>query len=439
MKKYGKFLLFFLFFLFIIIFNLLFVINNLDEIWNYGFSYAIRLGEIPYKDFNMVIPPLYSFIMTIPLLISNSYLSFIIFHALIVTLEFYLLYKMFDKKIYFLIIISLMFFPLIYPTYNFFFLFLMILIIYFEKSNIKYKDYLIGFLVACCILTKHSVGIFFIIPSILFIKKSNISLVKRIIGFIIPNIIFLIYLLLTGTLYDFLDLCLFGMFDFTNNSNGFGLAVFLFLILVIVSVIIIAKNKNDISNYYLIFSYLLFVPLFDNLHLFYVIFSFTILFINIVGNIRLRYELIFYPCLIAIIFTFGKAMNVLEYQKNNLKHFEYKNISRKNVMHSNEIVSFIKDNASIIYNDDAYFYRIAANQKIDFLDLVNHGNHGYNGSKKIIKLIEKNNDKIFLIKKDCYKRIANKETQLDKEGFEYIIKNGKKIDTLLDYDLCVLK
>ena len=79
MKKWGTII--FLFF-FIIIFNLQFIPNNLDEIWNYGFSYAIRLGEIPYKDFNMVLPPLYSYIMAIPLLVANNYLSFVIFHSI---------------------------------------------------------------------------------------------------------------------------------------------------------------------------------------------------------------------------------------------------------------------------------------------------------------------------------------------------------------------
>ena len=31
-----------------------------DEIWNYGFSYNIASGLIPYKDFNMITTPLYS-------------------------------------------------------------------------------------------------------------------------------------------------------------------------------------------------------------------------------------------------------------------------------------------------------------------------------------------------------------------------------------------
>ena len=130
-------------FIFIILFNLLLVPNNLDEVWNYGFSYAIRLGEVPYKDFNMVITPLYSFIMSIPLLIKNSYLSFIVFHSIITTIEFYLLSKIINKKVYIMLLISLMFFPLIYPTYNSFFLFLSSINFFLLKAELPFKDEII--------------------------------------------------------------------------------------------------------------------------------------------------------------------------------------------------------------------------------------------------------------------------------------------------------
>ena len=420
-------------FIFIILFNLLLVPNNLDEVWNYGFSYAIRLGEVPYKDFNMVITPLYSFIMSIPLLIKNSYLSFIVFHSIITTIEFYLLSKIINKKVYIMLLISLMFFPLIYPTYNSFFLFLMIIICYLEEKKFNNKDIILGFLVACCILTKQSVGIFYIIPSLLFIKRNNISILKRFIGFIIPNIIFLLYLLITKSLYSFFDLCLFGLLDFSGNSKGIGISFVIFIILLFISICVLFRNKNNIINYYIILSYLLYVPLFDNLHLFYVVFSFCLLvFIN-TKDFKLKYELLFYSCLIGIVIVFGRSVDVLNYNKNNLNHFEYKNISNESIKYSKKIISYIKSNDSIIYNDDAYFYRICANQEIGYLDLLNHGNHGYDGSDKIIKLIKNNKDKKYLIHIDLKRRIENNETQMDYNGYKYIIGNAKKIGVIEDY------
>ena len=43
--------------------------NNWDSIWNYGFSYSIAKGQIPYRDFTMIIPPFYNYLMSIGLII----------------------------------------------------------------------------------------------------------------------------------------------------------------------------------------------------------------------------------------------------------------------------------------------------------------------------------------------------------------------------------
>ena len=54
-------------YIFIFVFTLIGMIStsfSLDGLWNYGFSYAINLGEIPYNDFNMVVTPLYSFLFS---------------------------------------------------------------------------------------------------------------------------------------------------------------------------------------------------------------------------------------------------------------------------------------------------------------------------------------------------------------------------------------
>ena len=33
------------------------IIDDCDEIWNFGFSYNIAKGAIPYRDFNMIVLP----------------------------------------------------------------------------------------------------------------------------------------------------------------------------------------------------------------------------------------------------------------------------------------------------------------------------------------------------------------------------------------------
>ena len=64
---------------FFIIYSLLilFSINYADVTWNYGMSHAIKVGEIPYKDFNILMPPLSQYLMSILLFIKDSYLVFL--------------------------------------------------------------------------------------------------------------------------------------------------------------------------------------------------------------------------------------------------------------------------------------------------------------------------------------------------------------------------
>ena len=434
MNKLKRFIPYFILFISICIVNLLFITNNMDEVWNYGFSYAIRLGEVPYRDFNLILPPFYPYFMSIPLFINNSYLSFILFHSLIMTGCFYLLFKMYKDYSYLILLISFLLFSIIYPTYNAFLLVLLVLIIYLEKSEYKNKDYLIGLVVALSILTKHSVGIFFIIPSLLFYK--NVNLGKRFIGFIIPNIIFLIYLLVTKTLFAFINLCVLGMFDFSSNSLGITISLIIFIIIFIISIFILVKNKSNINNYYLILAYSIYLPLFDSLHLFYVIFIFLILLGENYKISSINYKLVFFVCIsiIGIFVGYNKFKYGFIYP-NNINHFEFKFISPNHLGISNDVLAYIKDNDVLFYDDEAYFYKIASDSKIGFLDIVNHGNHGYNGSDKIIEYIEDNKDKLFLVKKDTKERIKFRRTQLDKDGYLYIIKHFKKIDSIQLYDV----
>ena len=56
MKKYVHYLLLCIFFFIALVF--IFTLSRGDTFVNYGFSYAISRGEIPYKNFNMIITPL---------------------------------------------------------------------------------------------------------------------------------------------------------------------------------------------------------------------------------------------------------------------------------------------------------------------------------------------------------------------------------------------
>ena len=253
LKQFGwfKYVLIFIF----VFFSMSFFFSYIDGdvLWNYGFSYAISRGEVLYLDFNMVITPFFPFINAFFLnLFSNNILVFYIVNSLLITGMFYLLFKMINYKSWILFI--LLFFPLpavVFPTYNLLLVFLVILLIYLEK--IEANDYIIGFILGICILTKQTVGLFLCFASFYYLFKDYRKVLKRTVGCFIPCLVFLIYLLAFGCLYEFFDLCLFGMFDFAD-ANGKLFNMFFFLTLIMIGIVIyrIVKDPKNINNYYVL-------------------------------------------------------------------------------------------------------------------------------------------------------------------------------------------
>ena len=430
MKKYNKLIPFIFIFILFVITILFFVGINMDEVWNYGFSYAIRMGEIPYKDFNMVVTPFYSLFMTIPLLLWNNYLAVALFYSSILTVASYLTYKMYKDRGLILLLLTLIIYTVITPSYNSFILVLLLFIIYLESSKFKSKNILIGVLVALAILTKQSIGLFYFIPMI-YIGIKTKSLSKRLLGFIIPIIITFGYLLLTHSLLEFIDLCFLGLLDFTGNSRSISIiSIILYVIMLIVSIKIISMNKKDVTNYYILGAYTIFIPIFDIMHLLYVVFLFGLLIVNNYKITGINIKQLSFVCLSLFLIVNGAnvALNFSEYP-NKLNHLKYKYINKDILEEIYYVNEYAKDKDLIIYDDTSYLYTIINNKKSNYLNLLNHGNHGYRGSEKLIKLLEENKDKEVLILKSTDKKINNNLNQLNKKGYYYIIENYEIVET----------
>jgi len=424
-KKYYIYILLFIFFL---LFNLIVSPLNLDEIWSYGFTNNIVSGLIPYKDFNMVITPFYSFLMAIPLFINNSILMFHIENTIIIILFLIIIYKLIKEKTF--IILPLLIFPMniTFPNYNFFILFLFVLLIYLEKN--KKNNILIGVIISLIFLTKQSVGLF-LLPIALFYSKDKL---KRFIGFIIPNIIFTIYLLITNSFNEFIDLCFLGLFDFGKGNSSFNM-FFIFTILLFIFLLFMIKKNKKIEYYYLLTFIMICIPLFDLYHFFiYLVAYLIILIMN--DNI-----FIFKPKLIGItlfigllsIYTIKSNFNI-KYYPNKLNKFEYRYIENKNIKSTNEVIKYMNkyNNKVMFIGPNAYYYKIITNQKINYLDLINTGNFGYNGSNKLLSRVNNlSNDYVFFVKRN---ELGNGK-QTDQNLIKYILKHGKKIDKVWIYDI----
>lgn len=438
MKKniltFFKYLSCFLFFL------LLFTVicNDLvpyDFIWNYGFSHAIKIGEIPYLDFNTISTPLYSFIMAFFLLIWDNFLMFLITQSLLCTLFVSLLFKYLNKLAWFiLLILSFPLFKAFIGTYNFLVLILILFLFILETK--KKSDLIIGLVLGLLILTKHSIGGVALITNLLFLKDIK-RILKRSFGVFLPCLVFLIYLLLTKSLYKFIDLCFIGLFDFqANNGNIFNILGIISIILIILLIIKYFKTK-DIKISYVIASYFLAFPLFDFYHFSMFLAIFILYFIKDIKESAAYLEKISIIILI-ITLTFNILIRIDTYKQLRflkLNRFEYYLVRdyEKEKFHKLLKKYQEKENAIIVGNH-AMIIDIISNRKITYFDITLKGNYGYNGTEKMITKIDNLKDVYFFIDMQSLSECLDK-TQLDYKLLTTIIKKSKLVDKVDSYNI----
>ena len=445
-KKSLKYIFIFVFSLAILTFFSIYT-NNWDALWNYEFSYSMAKGQIPYKEFTMIIPPFYNFLMSLGLLISHNHIIFLIEQALLITISFYFLFKMYDYKAWIiLLIMNFPYFMSYSPTYNYFIYFLFIIILYLEKF--KKNDYLIGFLIGLMILTKHTVGIFFIIPSIIIYFKDRKRLLDRFIGLMTPCLIFLIYLLFTNSLYEFLDLCLFGLIDFGTKNTYLGIwYVIASLIFLFISIFCTYKNPKKIINWYVLSSFSIMIPIFAEYHFYvYTLFMGILLIDNIPQYITRKYiiNLVIFVTLFLIAFH---CTQIYEYEKNSFKITRFKTMHNFNYYYGYKKALYDFSQTNKLYNKyrklgDVYYFgnggdsllKIVNEEKTNYFTVLNKGNYGYNGADKLKRKIDKMSNSYFIINIGDYEYTKLKNAQFDDEIVEYVMDNTKLIKEYKKYN-----
>lgn len=432
--KYA--LLFFTF----LIFTLILSPMNIDEIWNYGFSYNIYKGLIPYKDFNMVLTPFYPMFMSLFLhIFGKGILSIHIANAGILSFCSYLLFKMYGKKAYLIIIMFFIPFYLTFPNYNSFLSILAIILIYLEKikDNKKYTDYVIGVILGCLILTKQTVGICVLIGSLLCASDKN-KIRKRILGCSIPIIIFIIYLLTTNSYRQFLDLCVFGLLDFSENSQGFNGYTVVTILLLLFNLYVIVKEKNKIAYYPLFFASIT-IPICDLFHLSAYLIVLSNIIVPKIKKDYINYKMFFVFLLVidSILMFSENYSGKKSVYPNDLNNFNYRYISRDNYDFTKKILKWMdkRDKEIVLLDANAYYFKLIQDKKIGYIDLINQGNWGYNGSKKLISQLKKYKETYFLINREGY----NDYSQIDKNALKYVSSHGKKIKDIGCYDIYYIK
>lgn len=436
--NYGRYLFIFIF-IFLIYEFVAYGITYGDPLANYGFSYAIKNGQIPYLEFNTISTPLYAFIMSIGLHFYDSYLMFIIEQSLLVTIMFYFLYKIIDKKSYW-VIFGLMFFSFygLLPTYNFACFLMMVILLYLEKKH-NDKDYLIGIFIGLAILSKHTVGAFFILPTIIMYYKNIKKILRRVVGALIPGVIFISYLIYNGAFIQFVNLCFGGLLDFSSkNGNPFNPWFYISVGLFVVMLYILIRNRKDIVNWYLIFTFMFVVPIFDKCHfgLFLGCFLIMVLpYINFSKYDDYLERLAIILCFTITIINIRIGLMFEPVFMKSFDRFQYTLNSSYSYSKSLKVDKYIKKyDDPLILSYHKLFYDISNGYDLDYFDILMYGNFGYNGTSMMLEKIDDIHDKYIFVDMEVYKnnKVSN---QFIKEIPEYVFKNCKKIDSKYGFDI----
>jgi len=445
-KKNFKYV--FIFFFSLLCMGILLTCFDGDVLWNYGFSYAISRGEVPYMDFNMILTPFYSFLMSIGLLFHQNILVFYIENSLLIVLLFYLLFQLFQKKAWLFLV--LLIFPIpavVFPSYNLFLIFLVTLLIYLEENH--KSDYLIGFVIGISILTKQSVGFFLIIPSLIYYHRDLKRLGKRFLGLCVPCILFLLYLIFTHSFSSFFNLCFLGLFDFSNqNGCSYNLLFFLGIFLIFISCFEVFKNRGEIRYLYVLMFSSIMIPLFDLNHIEYFLFVFCFLFVEKL-HFSSRYitvfSIFFSICFANVFFFRTMFSSSLDYP-NHYDNFNFRMLSNQNGENKvrDQVINFMRKNQDkkiIFLASDAYFYKITCHMDITYFDLLNKGNHGYHGDQFLKrKLDQLDKGTIVIIDgAETYSTRSDTSIQFNRKIAKYAAEQFHKIKSIAGYWIYIVE
>ena len=296
------------------------------------------------------------------------------------------MYKEIGNKVY--ILLPFIFFCSYY-SYNLFCLLLVIIILFLIDKKLKNKDILIALLVSFVFLSKQNIGACLFIP-MLFYSKNKI---KSFIVFMIPILMFVVYFMLTGAFYNFIDYCFLGMLDFGESNSNYRFLIFELLILgVLIYTLKKSKFKDEKAFYVLMFQAVAF-PICDGYHFLLGLILVLYYVFPQINLCKLRakdYFIFFIVALVLCIFSSYIFKDYYLYDDSN-SYLYGRVFDKNNKLVINDVGNYILDNVDdygdniFIFSSRAYLIKLNINVKINKYDLILNGNMGYNGDERIIK------------------------------------------------------
>lgn len=398
-------------------------LGNMDELWNFLFAKNISNGLLPYKDFNIIITPLSMFINSIFLYFKPILIIFRILYFLYYLIMLYIINKitkLLNIKSFFCYVLNFSITLLLcncYLDYNFIQLIMILLLIYLSLRNEKYENerlnILISLIAGLTIINKQSTGLIICFVSLILFyleKRNNLRFIRwHIVIMLIPSFLFLIYLLLTNSLFEFIDFCILGLFTFSNNLVvPFILFILILSYIVMIILLRIFKCRElIIIFYYSIANLIIVIPIVDFIHGFIALITVFIFFIYILNKMfEKNFDKNIYFLIIIFIIMIFSAFNIYSYITSlKIKSGVYINIPCDSSLASNikSVNQYVEDNSNqhniYILDYIASLYNINMNKYNKYFDLFMNGNLGINGKKEMYKIINKKNQ-IILINRD---------------------------------------
>lgn len=347
-------------------------IGSLDELWNYNFAKNVADGLLPYRDFNMITFPFLPILNSAFLkLWGNELFTMRILNVLLGSAIIFITYRIFivlkAKRIYaFWASFTLLFtyLTLFKIDYNFFVLFLLLIILYIELCSLHKNtnqnmliphlktDLIVGLLAGLCICTKQTTGIIislillghklFYIHSKEDFKNFFRIIRNRILGISLPLILLLSYLVYHQLFFEFIDYCLLGIQEFHNQipyitlfkNSSFVIRILAFFIpLFAIGVAIYLginwkKRKKTVISFYTLLCYstascIVIFPISDTIHFMIGIYPFLITLIWCIYQIgttlfkgfsnKKLWQSYLFPILLSFIFTIVFAYPTYHY------------------------------------------------------------------------------------------------------------------------------
>lgn len=425
-------------FLFVIVFLISFIYKVFimpvtgDEIWVYGFSYNITKGLMIYRDFNVILTPFYFFLSSLFIQIFGNYLvSLHIFDCILLGFLMIMVYKKlgFCKSLIFYLFVLFNYFP----TYSYFCLFLLFVIIYLldEKKEVSFS--VIAFLCGLIFITKQSIGLFMIVP-LLFYSKNKL---RDLLVFIFPFVIVIIYLTYHRALFDFINYCFLGMFDFGGSNLEFS--IFFIFELVLCGYLLYKLIKTKFLDKRILFVFMFQIniyPIFDIQHFLEVLLPVFYLFLDSCNIYKLRfyYRFLLVASLYVIFICYiVKCIIFLDYSisldKSSFLYLRNNSSSESYILEKTRLLSEYIDDYDEYYFlfVNNYAIKLYNNMDIDKYDLLFDGNLGYHGDIRVIQKINNNckkNSCVFLVDKIKFKKYV----QFSRKIYDYVLGNYNYID-----------